>query len=200
MHGPIAAAVLAVAWFTASAAPGAHGPGGEHLDSPTATAASATATRPRMEAATDQFELVAVLGGGELSILIDRFASNEPVLGAQVQVEIDTLKANAAFHADHGDYSVDDAAMLKKLAQPGEHAVVVTVLAGTESDLLDGTLVVAPASPPGTHGAGGGDAAQRQPQARAGWLAAGAVLLVALGATVWRHRRRQRPAALQGDR
>jgi hypothetical protein len=125
----------------ALAAPGAHGPGGEHLDAPAGAAATAQAL-PRLEAATDLFEIVATLHGGELSLLIDRYASNEPVLSAQVQVESGGVSATATFHADHGDYAVDDAALLKRLAQPGEHALVITVTAGDDADLLNGTLAV----------------------------------------------------------
>ena len=83
----------------------------------------------RVEANSDLFELVATLAGGELSILIDRFATNEPVLQAQVEVESGALKALAKFHADIGYYAVDDPAMLKKLSTPGEHPLVITVLA-----------------------------------------------------------------------
>ena len=74
-----------------------------------------------MEAKSETFELVARLGGGELSILIDRFETNEPVLNAQVEVESGKLKAVAKFHADQGDYAVDDAALLGALGQPGAH-------------------------------------------------------------------------------
>jgi hypothetical protein len=125
----------------ARAGPGAHGPNGEHLDGP-ATGAAGTESTPRMEAKSEAFELVARLGGGELSILIDRFETNEPVLNAQVEVESGRLKAVAKFHADQGDYAVDDAALLSALGQPGAHPIVVTLIAGKESDLLEGMLQV----------------------------------------------------------
>jgi len=96
----------------------------------------------RVEANSDLFELVATLVGGELSILIDRFATNEPVLQAQVEVESGALKAQAKFHADRGHYAIDDPAMLKKLSTPGEHPLVITVLAGKDSDLLDAVMRV----------------------------------------------------------
>jgi hypothetical protein len=128
---------------TAMAAPGAHGPNGEHLDAPAQQGAASAA--PKLEAKSELFELVATLGGGELSILIDKFDSNEPVLGAKVEVEAGPLKAIAKFHSDLGDYSVEDPALLKALSQPGEHALVFTVAAAGETDLLDGTLQVSPA-------------------------------------------------------
>lgn len=137
------ASLLALMPVIAWAGPGAHGPNGEHLDSPTMGNANAVRASLQIEAKSDLFELVATLAGGELSILIDRFATNEPVLKAQVEVESGGLKAQAKFHADIGDYVIDDPAMLKKLSTPGEHPLVITVLAGEDSDLLDGVLRVA---------------------------------------------------------
>lgn len=125
------------------AGPGAHGPNGEHLDvAPGAAAVAGAGSAPRLEAQSELFELVGRLGGAELSLLIDRFDTNEPVLQARVEVASGPLKATAKFHADIGDYAVDDAAMLQHLSQPGEHPIVITVLAGDDSDLLDAVLRV----------------------------------------------------------
>ena len=122
------------------AGPGAHGPGGEHLD---ATAAqSATTSRPRVETKSELFELVGYLLDGELSVMINRFETNEPVLDARVEISSGSAKALAKFHADHGDYAVDDAAFLKLVSAPGEHALIFTVIAGNDSDLLEGSLNV----------------------------------------------------------
>ncbi len=173
------AAALALAVSTALAGPGAHGPGGEHLDAP--AGAAAAGGMPRVEASTEAFELVGQLYEGELSLLIDRFETNEPLLEAQVEVESGGLKAVATFHADHGDYAVDDARLLALLSQPGEHALVFTVVKGQESDLLDGTLVHAdPVAGPDDHGTDG-------PLARWGLAL---VLLASLGAGGWWWRRR----------
>lgn len=124
---------------TAVAAPGAHGPNGEHLDAP--PTAGATALRPRVTAQSDVFELVAELHEGELSIMIDRFDTNEPLMGAKVEVESAGIKARATFHDDLGDYALDDEKLLALLKKPGEHALVFTIVAGNASDLLDGVLV-----------------------------------------------------------
>jgi hypothetical protein len=140
---PLLALALGGFAATASASPGAHGPNGEHLDTKQGGAA-AVSTAPRLDAKSELFELVARLDGGEFSILIDNFATNEPVLEANVEVESGSLKAKARFHADLGDYAVDDPAMLKLLSAPGEHPVVITVLAGEQTDLLDGVLRVGP--------------------------------------------------------
>jgi hypothetical protein len=157
--------VLGTLVGTASASPGAHGPNGEHLDTASSVTAD-TSTVPRLHAKSELFELVGRLGGGELSILIDRFATNEPVLQADVEVESGQLKAKARFHEDLGDYAVDDPAMLKLLATPGEHPVVITILAGEETDLLDGVLRVGAGQvqEEAAHGHGHGHADQHDGQ------------------------------------
>jgi hypothetical protein len=193
------AGLVLVGFGMAHAGPGAHGPGGEHLDAPPATASAGTAA-PRLEAQTELFELVARLDGGELSILVDRFATNEPVLNASVEVESGGLKAKATFHADHGDYAVDDAVLLKRLSTAGEHALVITVQAGAEADLLDGTLVVGAAPTANAHGHGPDAAHDHDHDSghaveRALWIG-GAVLLAVVAATavMWRQRRRTTPS------
>lgn len=174
----------------AISAPGAHGPNGEHLDGP-ATVTGGTDAAPKMEAKSEDFELVATLSGGELSILIDRYQTNEPVLDAKVEIESGGLKAIAKFHADHGDYAVDDPALLKALGQPGAHPLLITLIAGKESDLLEGTLNVGTAADDGDHehtqGLGG--------WARSAWIA-GALTLLGVGAFLWQ-RRRGRQAQLE---
>lgn len=131
------------------AGPGAHGPGGEHLDAP-AGQMQVDAT-PRIDTFTESFELVGRLQGGALSILIDRYETNEPVLDGKLEVELNGLKATAAFHADRGNYVVNDPAFLKALTTPGKHALVFTLAAANESDLLEGTLDVLAANHVETH-------------------------------------------------
>ena len=176
------------------AAPGAHGPGGEHLD--VAAQAGGASAQPRLETKTELFELVATLGGGELSIMIDRFDTNEPVLHAKVEVESGPLKARATFHADMGDYAVDDPAFLKAMAVPGARAIVFTVQAGQENDLLEGTLTVAPAAP--AHGAR--DAGSRLPPGGI-WYLAGALAVSLFMLFLVRGRmHRGRPSLVTGGR
>ena len=137
-----------------SASPGAHGPNGEHLDGPAGTLT--TGPTPRFEAKSEAFELVGRLSGGELSMFINRYETNEPVDGAKVEVELGKLKAVAPFHADQGDYAVADEAFLQALSAPGDHALVITLVAGNEADLLEGTLNV----PGGNHEHADGHGAQ----------------------------------------
>ncbi|MCU0918857.1 MAG: hypothetical protein MUF16_00725 [Burkholderiaceae bacterium] len=186
----------------ALAAPGAHGPNGEHLDAPTTMAAASAL--PRVEAHTETFELVAELRAAELTILVDRYASNEPVLGAQLEIESGSLKAVAAFRAEQGDYVVTDAALLKALAAPGEHALVFTLVAGGDSDLLDGTLVTGGARSGAAlavddHGHSHNDAQAHDHELdRAAWIGGGIVALGLLGGFTWWRQRRGGAGKLQG--
>jgi len=169
--------------------PGAHGPGGEHLDAPPAHGAAATAS-PRIETKSELFELVGHLGGGALSTMINRFETNEPVLNATLEVALGTLKATAKFHADHGDYAIDDAAFLKALSAPGEHPLIFTIIAGSDSDLLEGTLTVTPAQ---AHDDASGHSHVSEYLAIAGGVTALAAIMFAL----WRRRlRKRRPHAI----
>ena len=152
------------------AGPGAHGPNGEHLDSPQGSQ-SHTASVPRFETFTETFELVGQIHPDELSILIDRYDSNEPVLNGQLEVELNGIKAKARFHADHGDYAVTDARLLQALAKPGKHALLFTVSAGTENDLLEATLEVSAHEAPHVN-----DHARWQGWLAKGMLVAGVVL------------------------
>lgn len=154
----VAALTLLVAGAISPAfsAPGAHGPNGEHLDS-NASPQSSGQESPSFEAKSELFELVGRLSGGELSLLIDRYDTNAPVLGATVEVETGSLKATAKHHADLGDYAIDDEAFLKALEAPGEHGLVITIVAGEDTDLLDGVLRVSTQEAPhGDHDHGHG--------------------------------------------
>jgi len=195
--------LLLLASAPALAAPGAHGPNGEHLDGP-ATMRTASA-RPRVEANTEAFELVAELRASELAIVVDRYESNEPVLGAQLEVESGPLKAVAAFRADQGDYVVTDAAMLKSLAAPGEHGLVFTLVAGKDSDLLDGKLVNAAAGGAAAdgkndhgHAHGTDDHGHDHELERAAWIGAGVATLGLVGAIAWWRQRRRGACKLRG--
>jgi hypothetical protein len=124
----------------ALASPGAHGPNGEHLEAPGSHVHNDAG--PRIETFTEAFELVGHLQDGELSVLIDRYETNEPVLNGTLEVEFNGIKAPARFHADHGDYAVNDAKFLEALSRPGKHSLIFTLTAGEESDLLEGALEV----------------------------------------------------------
>ena len=186
---PAQAAIIFVVFYLLIATlltPAFAGPGHDHGDAP---AAAAGASTPRFTAHSDVFEAVGVLLADELSITLDRYATNEPVLKAKVELESGSVKATAEFHADHGDFSIPAAAFKK----PGTYAIVLTVTAGDQTDLLAGELVVPEAS------------AQVAPTGHARpwlrWLgyAAGALLLIIIGASVLRKRRRNGNLALRSN-
>jgi hypothetical protein len=189
-----AASALALALATGPtfAGPGAHGPNGEHLDAPAATRAGPGL--PRVDAATEAFELVAELRAGELAVLVDRYDTNAPVLGAVLEVESGALKAVAAFRAEQGDYVVTDSAMLAALRQPGEHALVFTLIAGGDSDLLDGTLVTGGAGP----ATGSGHDPDHELE-RAAWIGSGVAAALLIGGLALTRRRRRDSARAQGE-
>lgn len=152
------------------------------------TKPAVAAARPlQVEAASEAFELVGQLQGDKLVIHLDRFATNEPVAGASIDVEGGPLKAASATERD-GVYSLPAAA----LAAPGTHALVFTVRAGEVSDLLTGDLVVA--VPPSTPTAEAATGLPLPP-----WVGAAVAALLILGAAVfvWRRRRAASPGALQ---
>jgi hypothetical protein len=111
-------------------------PGHDHgVEAPTQATGTAS---PRFEAHSELFEVVGVLEGNELSVFVDRFADNAPVLKARVELESGPTKAVGEFHEEHGDYSFA-AAPFKK---PGSYPITLAVTAGDQTDLLAGDLVV----------------------------------------------------------
>ena len=152
------------------------GPGDDHGNAP---ATSTGVSMPRFTAHSDLFEAVGVLSANELSITLDRYSTNDPVLKAKVELESGDFKAIAEFHADHGDYSLPSAAFKK----PGTYAIVLTVTAGEQTDLLTGELVVPDPEAQPAH-----DEKTRPWQRWLGYLA-GAMLLV-IG-WVWALRKRK---------
>jgi len=96
---------------------------------------------PRLAAQSGDFELVAVAQGQTLTIYLDRFADNQPVSGAKLEIDAGdgkTLDAVAAANGTAGVYTVTGA----WVARPGHHDLVFTVLTDQGSDLLAGTLDV----------------------------------------------------------
>lgn len=149
------------------------GEGHSHDAAPVGTAGPAL---PRFTAHSDLFEAVGVLDGTEFSVLIDRYETNEPVLGAQVELESGSLKSQLAFHADHAGYSMPSEAFKK----PGTYAITLTVTAGEQTDLLTGELVVP--DPEAEH-------ANEAPSKPWGLWTGGAIALLAFAAAVfWRLR------------
>jgi hypothetical protein len=97
----------------------------------------------RSEAQSELFELVATSGDGQLTVFLDRYATNEPVTGAKVEVESANWKAVAQENGD-GSYRVTAA----PFGKPGRYPLQFTVQAGADADLMETTLVVAEAAEP----------------------------------------------------
>lgn len=185
----LAAGLCLLPLSLALASPGAHGPNGEHLDGPAAV--SASSGLPRIEAHSEQFEIVGRLATSGLVLYVSRYETNEAVLGAQLDVELGNLKARAAFEAEPGSYRLSDKKLIDALHQAGNHALVFTVTAGADSDLLDGTLAVA-AHDEHDHAESVGSGSGLR---RGAAVATGAVLLAALAAVLLRRRRNAYGAA-----
>jgi hypothetical protein len=176
----LAAGLCLLPLSLALASPGAHGPNGEHLDGPAAV--SVSSGLPRIEAHSEQFEIVGRLDPSSLVLYISRYETNEAVLGAQLDVELGNLKARAAFQAEPGSYRLSDRKLVDALNQAGKHDLVFTLTAGADSDLLDGTLAVTPHADD-AHAGGAGIGL------RSGAAIAGGGGLVVLAAVLLRRRR-----------
>jgi len=101
---------------------------------------------PRAVAATGDFEVVAVLEDKHLVVYVDRFASNEPVTGAKVEIEGGGLLGVAAESAP-GTYLLNLAAVMA----PAKHGLTISIEAGDSADLLTATLDTSSAAPAAAH-------------------------------------------------
>ena len=108
--------------------------GHDHGDKPAAPQAKAVS---RAGAVSDQYELVAVMRGLNLEIFLDRFATNEPVEGAVIEVETPAGPAKAK--AEPGQPYVLAAPWL---AKPGPVDLIFTVTEKDATDILPVTLMV----------------------------------------------------------
>ena len=143
-------AVSAVVLMTLLGAPDAAAhEGHDHQAPPAPSAAGASA---RAEASSAAFELVAIARGAELAIYVDRFATNEPVEGAKIEVETPVGPATAA---PSGAFYRLNAPWL---TSPGRYDLIVTVSAADSADVLPLTLEL-PAI-----------AASGRPEAQSWWL------------------------------
>jgi hypothetical protein len=130
---------------------------------------------PRAAAATEEFEVVAAIEGKKLVVYLDRFASNEPVTKAVVEVDGGGLKGVAGEIAP-GTYALD----LATAMSPGKHPLTIAIEAGDTTDLLTATLDISPAAAGEEHVHGWSE--------RIVWIVAG-LLLLAAGAMLAMRRR-----------
>ena len=125
---------------------------------------------PRGEADSDAFEIVAIVRGENLEIYLDRFATNEPVTGATLEVESPDGPVKAAAGAD-GTYRV----AAPWLAKNGRTDLIFTVTAGDTTDILPLTIQTAP---------GAAQSAAQRDAAPGGHISKVSVLLVLGGALI----------------
>lgn len=132
-HSLLAAARLAALLASlAAATPSSAGDGHDHGNEKPAAAGTAS---PRMSAHSELFELVGIVDKGQMTVYLDRYATNEPVLGAKIEYESGTNKGVAVPQAD-GTYLVKFEALSKHEELP----FAFTVTAGPDTDLLAGDL------------------------------------------------------------
>ena len=150
------------------------GAGDDHGAPSQATAGSGS---PRFSAVSETFELVGVLNGKLLTLYLDRAADNSPVKDAQLALELGGVKIDVK-PLGVGVFGATLAQELK----PGATSVAATVVAGAETDLLAGDLVIRDSTPAGA-------SAASQPWKRYGvWAVAGLLTLALLlgGLRRWR--------------
>lgn len=198
----------------AAATAWAHAEGGHSHDAPAAPAAPAL---PRAVASSDLFELVAVLEGRQLTVFVDRAATNEPLRDAQLDIDLAGRKLalqrvgeGAGAAAGVADATAGDfVATLDQDLPGGVHPLTATVTAGGDIDLLAGELTVAAAEPAHGHGGPWAEWLAHSPLGAGGWAGAlalagalfGALALgaaLAAGVLTARARSRQRLARSGG--
>lgn len=132
-------AALAVAWFTISlllVGTGVVHAGPGHDHGPAASSA-ASAPSPRAVANSEHYQFVGIVEGEVLVIYLDRFADNVPVTSAALEVTIGDQQLKTELQRN-GTYE----AASKLLKQPGEHALLVSIVDGQTTDLLVGALTI----------------------------------------------------------
>jgi hypothetical protein len=160
----------------------AHG-GEDHGDAPVPLPTATSA--PRVQAQTSDFELVVASQGQSLLLFLDSFTSNEPVTGAQVEVQSSDLQATA-IEVSPGTYRVAGTAW----TLAGTHALTISVQTADTADLLSATLdipaIVATATVEKSR--------KVLPVRPTAWILAGAAFLCALLVFAWLRRRRTAPS------
>ena len=134
---------------------------------------------PRVEAQSDLFEIVGVVQNGVMTLFLDRYATNEPVVDAKIDIEAGPLKGSAQAIPD-GTYTFKHATP----TQPGQLPVTFTITAGSDSDLLAGDLVIGDASAATVHA--NDDAWWK----RWSWAAGALVLVTGIAIAWWSRRKR----------
>ncbi len=99
---------------------------------------SNVAAAPTLTAVSENYELVAIVQGRQMTVYLDQFESNAPVLDADLDFDFSGTGVKATRNAD-GTYSV---ALPKNIDLKSSIPVTVTILAAAGPDLLSGDLVI----------------------------------------------------------
>lgn len=170
---PIAASLLAGLLLAAPLrAGGDHDHDHDHGHDHEATPAASGPALPRFAATSADFELVGVLDGRALTLYLDRYADNAPVLDAEIELDLGGTVVTATAHDDHYE------AMLPAEPAPGALPLVITISTADAVDLLDGQLEV-PA-----HDDAHADAPATGSRGLAGWIVAGLLAAGWIGSRV----------------
>ncbi|MHB8915943.1 MAG: efflux RND transporter periplasmic adaptor subunit [Thiobacillus sp.] len=115
------------------------GGGDDHSHGPEVSVpvAAAATSADRLELKSPDVELLGILNDDKLTLYADRYATNEPILNAKIELESKGRKLQMLATKD-GSYT----AVADWLKQPGKHEIVVSVEANGLQDLLIGTLLV----------------------------------------------------------
>lgn len=126
--------VQLIAALTLAISPSSYaGPGHDHGDEkPNQQQAQ---TSPRFYAESDLYELVGVIRDGQITLYLDRYATNEAVKGANLEVEIDGVKMAVKPHGD-GEYLIELKDKIKDQPTP----ISVTINDGGVNDILVSTI------------------------------------------------------------
>ena len=109
------------------------GPGHDHGDEkPNQQQAK---TLPRFYAESDLYELVGVIRDKQITLYLDRYATNEAVKGANLEVEIDGVKMAVKPHGD-GEYLIELKDKIKDQPTP----IGITINDGGVNDILVSTI------------------------------------------------------------
>jgi RND family efflux transporter MFP subunit len=135
-HPAVAAWALALMILPVSAFAGG-GDDHSHGDSAPAPITATAASGARLELKSPDVELLGMLRDGKLTLYVDRYASNEPIRNARIELESNGRKVQAQAEKN-GSYTVD----ADWLRQPGKYEIVASVEADGLEDLLIGSLEV----------------------------------------------------------
>jgi hypothetical protein len=108
------------------------GDGHDHGEAAPSTVGAAL---PRFTAVSEQFELVGVVNGTQVTFYLDHAETNAPVKDAKLSVELGGTQLVVKPHAD-GEFEAELAQALK----PGVIPVTATVTTPKDTDLLAGEL------------------------------------------------------------